>query len=221
MAYPNRGSAQDSRKASYSGPLLISLLGTVVLLSAASPAAAQRHGRAPSAVAGGHAVPRGPGAQVVRPQIGTAVPYRYYRPYYRPGLSFYYGYPYAYGSLYGYGYPVYGYPYGYGYPAYGYPAYGYPAYGYSTYGYGASGYRARPYGGVRIDLPQKDAEVYSDGYYVGMVGDFDGVSQELTLEAGPHRIEIRAPGFEPIAFDVNVQPGRTITYRAALQPQRP
>ena len=76
-------------------PKLVSLVGAVVLLSAASPAAAQHHGRAPSAVGGGRAVPRGPAARVVRPQIVTVAPYRYYRPYYRPGLSFggYYGYP--------------------------------------------------------------------------------------------------------------------------------
>ena len=39
----------------------------------------------------------------------------------------------------------------------------------------------------------------------------------LDLEPGPHRIEIRADGFEPVAFDVNVEPGRTITYRTELR----
>jgi hypothetical protein len=58
--------------------------------------------------------------------------------------------------------------------------------------------------------------VFADGYYVGIVDDFDGVFQHMNLEAGPHRIEIRAPGYPPIAVDVNVQPGETITYRADL-----
>jgi hypothetical protein len=102
---------------------------------------------------------------------------------------------------------------------YGYRA---PAYG---YGYRAPGYfvaaPGRTYGGVRLDLPQRDAEVYVDGYLVGMVDNFDGVFQHVNLEPGPHRIEIRAPGYEPIAFDVRVEPGRTITYRADMQPARP
>src|SRR5258707_728188 len=82
-------------------------------------------------------------------------------------------------------------------PAYGYPsyqAYGYPGAGYAPYGYGYGGYSGRPYGGIRIDLPERDAEVYVDGYFVGSVDNFDGVLQQANVEAGPHRVEIRAPG---------------------------
>jgi hypothetical protein len=57
--------------------------------------------------------------------------------------------------------------------------------------------------------------VFADGYYVGIVNDFDGIFQHLNLEAGPHTIEIRLPGYnDAIRFDVVIQPGRTITYRA-------
>jgi hypothetical protein len=124
----------------------------------------------------------------------------YYRPRLRIGLGF--GYPYDY----------YGYPYTYGYPAYGY---GYP------YGYGvpSSGYivAGRPYGSVRIMDAPKDAEVYADGYYVGIVDDFDGVFQHLDLEPGPHRIEIRAQGHEPITFEVRVEPGQTVKIRVPMR----
>lgn len=151
---------------------------------------------------------------------------------YRRGfnLGFSYGYAGFYGSYpYWYGYPSYGYYGGFGAPWYGYPTYGYPGYGYRYryprygYGYGYPGWAGlgQPYGGVRIDLPERDAEVFADGYFVGSVNDFDGTFQELELEAGPHRIEIRAPGFEPIAFDVNVEPGRTITYRTGVRPALP
>jgi hypothetical protein len=146
-------------------------------------------------------------------------PYSYYRPYYFSpygrGLNFslFYGYPgyydYGYPSLYG-GYAPYPYRYGSGY-----------GYGYG-YGYGGprgyvSAVPGRAYGGVRIDLSERDAEVYVDGYYAGIVDDFDGAIQHLDLEPGPHRIEIRADGFDPVAFDVNVEPGRTITYRTELR----
>jgi hypothetical protein len=86
------------------------------------------------------------------------------------------------------------------------------------YGYTPRGYYdpivGRAYGGLRITGASQIAQVFADGYYVGIVNDFDGVFQHLNLEAGPHQIEIREPGLEPIAFDVMVQPGRTITFRA-------
>jgi hypothetical protein len=72
----------------------------------------------------------------------------------------------------------------------------------------------RTYGGVRITEAPRDAQVFVDGYYVGIVDDFDGVFQHVNLEAGQHRIEVRAADYEPLSFDVYVQPGRTITLRA-------
>lgn len=159
-----------------------------------------------------------------RPATGRAVPRTgpprtvtvrtYPRSYYRP----YFYSPYYYGPFLSYPgyYGPYVYGYGFGYPALGYGGHGYPVYGYR--GYGA---RFRPYGGVRIDLPQRDAEVYTDGYYAGTVDDYDGAFQQLNLEPGPHRIEIRAPGFTPITFEVNTEPGRTVTYRSALRPAQP
>jgi hypothetical protein len=59
------------------------------------------------------------------------------------------------------------------------------------------------------------AAVFAGGM-VGIVNDFDGVFQHVNLEAGEHHIEIESPGFEPVAFDVLVQPGRTITFRADM-----
>jgi hypothetical protein len=207
---------------------LITAAAVVGALALAAPAAnAQSHQRGSSRgsaassapVAGsprvvGQAVPRtGPPPHVLSSRPYYPAYYRpsFYRPYYyrpnlRIGLGF--GYPYY------YGYP-YGYPYGY---SYGYP-YGYSDYGYYGYPVPPPGYivAGRGYGGVRITEAPKDAEVFADGYYVGIVDDFDGVFQHLDLEPGPHRIEIRAQGYQPIAFDVRVEPGQTITYRAAMR----
>lgn len=145
----------------------------------------------------------------VQPRVVRVLPSRpyYYRPYYTPYYSSYYG-------------PYYG-P-GLGMGLYSGGMWGYHPYAYGAPGYAYGGYRGvpiRPYGGVRLDLPQRHAEVYVDGYLVGTVDDFDGVFQQLHLEAGPHRIEIRAPGFEQIAFDVKATPGRTITYRETMRKQ--
>jgi hypothetical protein len=102
-------------------------------------------------------------------------------------------------------------------PSIGYGLY-YGAGGQYPYGYTPRGYYdpipGRAYGGLRITGASRAAQVFADGYYVGIVNDFDGIFQHLNLEAGPHQIEIHEPGFQPIAFDVVIQPGRTITFRA-------
>ena len=89
--------------------------------------------------------------------------------------------------------------------------------GYYPYGVTPRGYYepipGRYYGGVRITGVPRDAEVFADGYYVGLVNDFDGIFQHMNLEAGPHHIEIDWGGYEPIAFDVYVRPGETTTFR--------
>jgi hypothetical protein len=94
----------------------------------------------------------------------------------------------------------------------------YGAGGYYNYGYTPSYFYdplpGRAYGGVRITEAPREAQVFADGYYVGIVDDFDGVFQHVNLEEGQHRIEVRAPGADPISFDVYVQAGRTITLRA-------
>ncbi len=182
----------------------------------------------------GRAVPRGsvragrPPAVVIAPRVRP-----YSRPFtyrsYRPGVSlgFYSGYPGAFGPFArGYGFPYgYGLGYGLGYGAgyglgYG-SVYGpYRSYGGRYYG-GYTGYGARGNGGVRIDLPQRDAEVYVDGYYAGIVDDFDGSMQKLDLEPGPHTIRVQLDGFETVSFDVNVEPFRTIRYRSALREALP
>lgn len=89
-----------------------------------------------------------------------------------------------------------------------------------------SGYWAYPQGGsypsgfegaLRLKVKPREAEVYVDGYYVGIVDNFDGIFQRLHVEAGPHRIEIRAPGYETVVFDVRIQPDRTTTYEGKLR----
>jgi len=201
--------------------LVIPVAVMLALALAVGPAEAQRRGggrvasggrvgiaRVAPVVVARHAVPR---PAILPRRVLPVVYYGYPGYFYGPRFGLGIGLGYGYG--YGYGYPYWGYPYGY-YGYYGYPYY--PYYGGipPAYGYGSAAY-----GGIRIDLPQKDAAVYVDGYYAGIVDDFDGVLQRLTLEPGAHHIEIKAAGFIPLAFDVNVDPGRTIHYRASLIPQ--
>lgn len=160
----------------------------------------------------GRAVPRTSGRgitvrpprTIVRPAARTTFNYYYYsypRRYY----------PYGYGAF-GLGYFYYD-PYTwYGYDPYWHRPYRY--YGYHSYG---SSYRYYT-GELRLLVRPRHAEVYVDGYFAGHVDDFDGIFQGLRLEEGPYRIEIVAPGYEPLEFEVRIQPGRKITYRGELRP---
>ena len=76
-------------------------------------------------------------------------------------------------------------------------------------------------GSVRVDVSPKDAAVYVDGYYAGLVDDFSGIFHHLTLSAGPHTLEVRKPGFETLTVAIFVPADRTITYRGTLLPAQP
>ena len=149
----------------------------------------------------GYAVPRG----TVRPNYNYR-PYSYsypvyrpyaFRPHFRLGIGLFVGYPVDY--TYEYPYPV------------------------EVYGYGAP---AAPvvvqpnspyYGGIALEITPPDGAVYVDGNYVGVVSQFDGSQQPLTLTSGTHHIQITAPGYEPLSFDVQVQAGQVIPYQGAMQ----
>lgn len=178
---------------------------TVALLSAGAyevhvlndpqKAAPQRGARPrpPGAPTAGQAVPRP--APPARPQPSApsrvVVPQPYVYRYPYPGVTLDFWY---------------GYPYPYGYPVP--PEYVFVA-------------PETVSGNLRLDVSPKDAEVYVDGYYTGIVDDFNGIFDHLTLTAGPHSIEIRKSGFETLVLDVYVQPRRTIRYRATMQPAQP
>jgi len=143
-----------------------------------------------------------------------------YDPYYS-SYNRGYGSRYSYWSPFGYGYGL-GYfsydPYlsgGYGYDPYGY------GYG-SGYGYEASqGYRSgdqyREAGTMRLKVKPTHAQVFIDGYYVGVIDSFDGAFQRLGVESGAHRVELRAEGYEPVQFEVLITPGETITYKGEMK----
>jgi len=160
----------------------------------------------------GHAVPR----QGLPPVRGGSI--------YVPGGYFGGYYPWGYGGLglggyYG-GYydPCYD-PYDYGYGCGGYGGYGggYGGYG-GGYGYPQTSSSSSPdEGAIHLKIKPREASVYVDGYYVGLVDEFDGVFQKLHIEGGAHRIEVRAPGYETLSFDVRVEPGRTTTYKGELK----
>jgi hypothetical protein len=208
------------------------LIATVLAAGLALPAApafAQRggsHAGGGHAVSGGHASSGSPHASsgaVARsrgagaPTVGHAVPRGTVGPTTRPYRGGGYGYVTPYYGFYG---PALGLGY------YGYDGY-YDPFWYDTWGYAYPGYGyAVPYvvpsgaetGGLRLEVKPDSAQVFVDGAYAGIVDDFDGHFQHLDLTPGTHHIEVRAPGYEPLSFDVAIQADHTTHYKGSLTP---
>ena len=69
------------------------------------------------------------------------------------------------------------------------------------------------YGYLQLQMQPVTALVYIDGLYVGSV---DDLRAGRPLEAGPHRLEIRAPGYQSISIDIRIDRGQTTIYRTDL-----
>ena len=182
----------------------------------------------PPDVAAQRAVPRGG-------RTGVAVPRSYaprvHRPYYSPRY-YYGGYP-RYYSPYGYSryyYPYYPYysnfAFGFGFGlgfggywgSYGYPYYGYPSYPYAHpyYGYGYDNT-----GSARLQISPRNAQVYVDGRFVGLVDDFDGSFQQLHVEAGQHQLQVSLEGYRTYTENVLFRSGATVKLQGNLEPLPP
>ena len=164
--------------------------------SSSSSSASEHHGSSSAAPSG---APDPTPAQRRHPRAGTGTGYTYGHGYHDYG----YGYPYS-GSFY-FGYPAYYYGYA-GYPAY----YGYP-------GYYGDPYYAAPYrygysnvGSLRLMVEPEKTRVYVDGYYAGVVDDFDGIFQRLHISTGRHDITLKLDGYRTHRFRVYVPVDHTL-----------
>ena len=132
------------------------------------------------------------------------------------------------GFGYGYGYAYYD-PWRYGATRWLWSRYGmwYDPWGYDPYGnvpYSSSGYSSsvrdtepKRTGSIRLKSNQNKAKVYIDGALVGVVDEFDGLSDHLELEGGPHQLELRADGYETYVGVLVVEVGKTYTERVNLK----
>jgi len=167
--------------------------------------------------------------------IYVGYPFAYSYPFYYP----YYGY-YPYGS-YPYGY----YPYDYyqynsappvtpnGYPPYGYPGTISPS---GSGGSGSPSSQPAPgqqspqnansigvqpgqsnMGGLSFDITPNTAQLFIDSIAMGTVGQFTTTTQPLGVTAGRHQIEVRAPGYQTISFEVDIVAGQVIPYQGTME----
>ena len=69
-----------------------------------------------------------------------------------------------------------------------------------------------------LDVHPPTAQIFADGYYIGIPEDFRFELGGGVLEPGPHRIDILARDYEPVSFDVNLARGQSATFRRTLTP---
>lgn len=69
-----------------------------------------------------------------------------------------------------------------------------------------------------LDVHPATAQIFADGYYIGIPEHFRFQNGGAVLEPGPHRIDIVASGYEPVSFEVNLTPGQSVTFRRTLTP---
>ena len=88
---------------------------------------------------------------------------------------------------------------------YGYPPYPYPY------------YAADRGSALRIDATPREAQVYVDGYYAGIVDDFDGFFQRLRLPPGEHEITLSREGYRTARQMVYLTPNSTFRLRYTME----
>lgn len=71
-------------------------------------------------------------------------------------------------------------------------------------------------GALRLQITPKDAEVFIDGYLMGVVDDFDGAFQRLHVDAGEHTLEVYRAGFRLGRQKIFVAPRATLRVKYAL-----
>jgi len=96
----------------------------------------------------------------------------------------------------------YGGPYAYPYP-YPYP---YPYH-----------YHGDPDGSLKIEVKPRQAEVYVDGYYAGIVDNFDGTFQRLHAAPGEHEISLFLDGYRAVHQKIYLQPNVTFKLKYQME----
>jgi PEGA domain len=69
---------------------------------------------------------------------------------------------------------------------------------------------------VRVQVASKNAAVYVDGFYAGIVDDFDGFFQPLPVLPGGHVVALYLEGYETVSRSIYLPPGSTFQLREEL-----
>jgi hypothetical protein len=95
------------------------------------------------------------------------------------------------------------------------PYWGFPYYRYWERGYYDDSAE------LRLEVRPKDAQVYVDGYYAGIVDDFNGVFQRLHVRPGNHELALYLPGFRTVRQNLHLGVGQDSKIKFDLIPLGP
>ena len=110
-----------------------------------------------------------------------------------------------------YGYPFYD-PFFFGvYPWYPYPFWAYPPPWFYQTAYDQTG-------AIRLEVKPREAQVYVDGQYAGIVDDFDGMFQRLHVAAGDHEVVLYLKGYRTVRQNLHLTPGGDYRVRYTMEP---
>jgi hypothetical protein len=73
------------------------------------------------------------------------------------------------------------------------------------------------HGSIRVFVDPSDTRVYVDGYYAGIVDDFDGLFQRLNISPGTHEIALRLEGYKSHHVRVYLAPGATLKLQYEME----
>ena len=79
-------------------------------------------------------------------------------------------------------------------------------------------YNVDPGAAMRIEVTPHQAEVYLDGYYAGIVDDFNGTFQRLRARPGAHEIVLYLDGYRTVHQQLYLTPKNTIKVKYAMEP---
>ncbi|MCC7241371.1 MAG: PEGA domain-containing protein [Acidobacteria bacterium] len=74
---------------------------------------------------------------------------------------------------------------------------------------------------LRVLVSPREAAVYVDGYYAGIVDDFDGLFQSLPLAPGGHIVVLYLEAYRTASFNLYLRPGSTMKLRHTMEPLPP
>ena len=83
--------------------------------------------------------------------------------------------------------------------------------------YGGYAVGVRPSADVRVIATPKQAQVYVDGFYAGVVDDFDGAFQRLHTSPGGHAITVHLEGYRTVTQNIYVTPESTFKLQLTME----
>ena len=78
-----------------------------------------------------------------------------------------------------------------------------------------------PEASLKFEVKPNKAEVYIDGYYAGIVDDFDGAFQRLHVQPGEHEIELYLQGYRTVRQKVYLTVDNTFKVKYNMEPLGP